>query len=418
MTIFDYEVGFYVDLGLRIPVHDISFKKSITHHDMRGSDVRIRSICSVPLFGESPKGGWSAEVRPQDSIHTLIAVHTTAGITGIGSVFTDGRLVEAGLAVLEPLFMNENALQPERVSEKLHQNTFWMGRGGTLTHVISGIDIALWDILGQYVGLPVSCLLGGSYRDRAQPYCSLLMDEPAKMADTILAYRNQGFRAFKIGWGSFGRCQDEKIDEAIVIAARRACGDEAKLMVDAGASDAYWPNGLKWAMRTGDMLAAHGVYWFEEPLKPDAIDDYRELRLVSRVRIAGGEVLTRRQSFLPWLSRGALDIVQPDVTKVGGISEQRRIAWMAQDFGADYVGHGWNTAIGVAVDLQFAAAMPNTELFEYIGGSAYVDGITRESLEIDDEGYVRIPSTPGLGVSLDIDKLARYTADPRPLLGD
>ena len=124
------------------------------------SPVRIVSIAAVPLLGESPKGGWSTEIKREDSIHALIAVHTDAGITGYGSVFTDGRLVQAGLQVLEPLYAGENALEPERVTEKLHQNTFWMGRGGTLTHTISGIDIALWDILGTVTGMPVGRLLG------------------------------------------------------------------------------------------------------------------------------------------------------------------------------------------------------------------------------------------------------------------
>src|SRR5258708_37764290 len=95
------------------------------------SPVRIVSIAAVPLLGESPKGGWSAEIKREDSIHALIAVHTDAGIVGHGSVFTDGRLVEAGIAVLEPLFRGENALEPERITDKLHQHTFWRGRGGT-----------------------------------------------------------------------------------------------------------------------------------------------------------------------------------------------------------------------------------------------------------------------------------------------
>ena len=124
--------------------------------------IRITKIAVAPLFGESPKGGWSAEIKPEDSIHALIAVHTDAGLVGHGSVFTDGRLVQAGVDVLETLWQGENALEPERVSEKLHQNTFWMGRGGTLTHTISGIDIALWDILGQATGMPVGRLLGGT----------------------------------------------------------------------------------------------------------------------------------------------------------------------------------------------------------------------------------------------------------------
>ncbi|MDO8358752.1 MAG: mandelate racemase/muconate lactonizing enzyme family protein [Devosia sp.] len=371
--------------------------------------IRITRIVAAPLFGESPKGGWSVEIKAEDSIHALIAVHTDAGIVGFGSAFTDGRLVEAALKVLEPLYIGENALEPERVSEKLHQNTFWMGRGGSLTHAISGIDIALWDILGKATGLSIGRLAGGRYRDRVMPYCSLLMDEPAIMKDEIIRYREQGFRAFKIGWGPFGRRDDERLDEAIVAAAAGALPPGGKLMVDAGASDAYWPNGLKWALRTADMLAGHNVDWFEEAVKPDALEDYITLRRQSRVPIAGGEVLTRRQSFIPFLVGGAFDIVQPDVTKVGGLSEQRRIAWMAQDFGVRYVGHGWNTALGIAADLQLAAALPNVTLVEYIGGSAYVDNIMTRPFGLDADGLLAIPDTPGLGVDLDQDKVARYS---------
>jgi L-alanine-DL-glutamate epimerase-like enolase superfamily enzyme len=377
--------------------------------------IKITAIRSVPLFGESPKGGWSAEIKPEDTIHALVAVHTDAGITGFGSVFTDSRLVAAGLKVLEPLFKGEDAREPARVAEKLHQNTFWMGRGGTLTHVISGIDIALWDILGKATGLSVSRLLGGRHRERVQPYCSLLMEEPKRMFDVIAEYRAKGFTAFKIGWGPFGRALDTKLDEAIVRAAREAAGTTSKLFVDAGGSDAYWPLGLKWALRTAVMLKDYDVGWFEEALKPDAIEEFIELRRQSPVPIAGGEVLTRRQSFIPWLTRGAFDIVQPDVTKVGGISEQRRIAWMASDFGVKYIGHGWNTALGVAADLQMAAAFSDADLVEFIGGSPYVDGITVAPFKLDKQGWLTIPDRPGLGVEIDAKKLARYTDDPRPL---
>ncbi|WP_112324333.1 mandelate racemase/muconate lactonizing enzyme family protein [Oceanibium sediminis] len=371
--------------------------------------VRITDIVAAPLFGDSPPGGWSNEIKPTDSIHTLIAVHTDAGITGFGSVFTDGRLTEAAVTQLSSLFLGENALEPERVSEKLHQNSFWFGRGGTLTNAISGIDIALWDILGKVTGLPVSMLIGGRHCEKVQPYCSVLMEEPDAMGEVIVRFREQGFRAFKIGWGPFGRRDDPKLDEAIVAAARAELPECGKLFVDAGGSDAYWPNGLKWALRTADMLAAHDVGWFEEALVPDALEDFVTLRKTSRVPIAGGEVLTRRQSFLPFLVQGAFDIVQPDVTKVGGLSEQRRIAQTAQDFGVTYVGHGWNTALGLAADLQLAAALPNVELVEYIGGSAYVDGLLTEPFELDENGLLSIPAVPGLGVTLDPDKVARYS---------
>jgi L-alanine-DL-glutamate epimerase-like enolase superfamily enzyme len=382
------------------------------------SPIKIASIVAEPLRGESPKGGWSTEIQPEDSIHAIIAVHTDAGITGYGSVFTDGRLVQAALQVLAPLYKGESAIEPERVSEKLRQNTFWMGRGGTLTHTISGIDMALWDILGKATGMPVSKLLGGDYRTRVQPYCSLLMAQPDDMRATIREYKAQGFRAFKIGWGPFGRTRDPNLDEAIIAAAREAAGPDSKLFVDAGASDAYWPHGLKWAIRTAQMLGNYAVEWFEEPLRPDALSDFVELRKQSPVQIAGGEVLTRRQSFLPWLTQGAFDIVQPDVTKVGGISEQRRIAWMADDFGVKYIGHGWNTALGVAADLQMAAAFPNVDYVEFIGGSAYVDGIAAKPFALDNEGYLTIPDTPGLGVELDAKKLARFIPDPSTLFQD
>jgi D-galactarolactone cycloisomerase len=135
---------------------------------MPDNHIAIRKIAAAPLMGESPKGGWSTEIKPDDSVHTLIAIHTDAGITGHGSVFTNGGLVEAALKVLEPLYTGENALEPERVTEKLHQNTFWMGRGGTLTHTISGIDIALWDIAGKALGQPVGRLLGGIYPQEGQ----------------------------------------------------------------------------------------------------------------------------------------------------------------------------------------------------------------------------------------------------------
>jgi len=379
--------------------------------------IAIRKVVAAPLLGESPPGGWSHEIRPEDSVHTLVAVHTDEGITGFGSVFSNGGLVQAALKVLEPLLLGENALEPERVGEKLHQHTFWMGRGGTLTHAISGIDLALWDILGKALGQPVGRLLGGTYRTRATPYCSLLMEEPDRMREVIAPFREQGFRAYKIGWGPFGRRNDPRLDEAIVRAAREAVGADAELFVDPGASDAYWPNGLKWALRTADMLAGYGVGWFEEALRPDALEDFVELRRQSPVPIAGGEVLTRRQAFVPWLVRGALDIVQPDVTKVGGLSEQRRIAWMADEFGVRYVGHGWNTALGVAADLQLAAALPACDLVEFIGGSAYVDGLLTEPFRLDGAGMLEIPQKPGLGVELDPERVARYSPEAKALFG-
>ena len=157
------------------------------------------------------------------------------------------------------------------------------------------------------------------------------------------------------------------------------------------------------------LLASYDVYWFEEPLQPDALEDFVLLREHSPIAIAGGEVLTRRQSFQPWLQARAFDIVQPDVTKVGGISEERRIAWMAQDYGVRFIPHGWNTAVGLAADLQLASAFPGTDLVEYLTGSPFIDDITIGGWQLDADGMLCIPTQPGLGLELDPDAIARYS---------
>jgi len=370
--------------------------------------MKIKDIQAAGLRGATPEGGWANEIRPSDCVHTLIAVFTDQGVVGWGSAFTNDALVRAALEVLEPLYRDENPLEPERVSEKLHAHTFWLGRGGSITHTISGIDIAMWDILGKYTGQPVGRLLGGRYRDRVRPYASLLMQEPEPLSEHLRSVRAQGFQAFKIGWGPFGRASN-LLDEKIVRAAREAVGSESMLMVDAGASDAFWRQGYKWAAQTADMLAGYGVYWFEEPLAPDNLQDYLLLRKKSPVPIAGGEVLTRRQSFVPWLQGGAFDIVQPDVTKVGGISEERRIAWMAEENGVRFIPHGWNTALGLAADLHLASASKNTDLVEYLTGSPFIDEIVENRWKLDETGMLAIPAQPGLGISLNFDAVEKYT---------
>ena len=375
-------------------------------------NLTIREIVAVGLYGATPAGGWSAELRPEDSVHTLVAVVTEEGPVGYGSAFTNVALVKGALAQLEPLYRGASAVEPERTSEILHQNTFWLGRGGSLTHAISAVDIALWDLLGQATGQPVGRLLGGRYRDRVKPYASILMQQPEPLADELARLLEHGFRAFKLGWGPFGR-ESAAVDDAIVRTSRETVGRDVALMVDAGGSDAFWRNGYKWAVRTADMLAEHGVAWFEEPLAPDAIDDYRLLREHSPVPIAAGEVLTRRQAFLPWLQTHALDIVQPDATKVGGLSESRRIAWTAADNDVAFVPHGWNTALGLAADLQLASALPGTELVEYLTGSPYIDDVVAEPWRLDADGMLAIPATPGLGVALDHDRVAHHARGER-----
>jgi D-galactarolactone cycloisomerase len=373
--------------------------------------VRIVGIDICPLTGATVDGGWPQGHEPQENLHTLLIVRTDADLVGFGSCFTSGKLVVGALELLWPLLKGESAEMPERVSETLRQASFWQGRGGSVEHAISGIDIALWDLMGKACNQPVSRLLGGDYRHAIKPYGSILFDEPEPLKKTLESVVERGFKAIKLGWRPFGR-RDPAFDELLVRTARQTVGDGVEIMVDAGGSEQFWPHGTNWARNTAVMLADFGVTWFEEPLPPDDLAGYIELTRVSPVPIAGGEVLTRRQSFMPWIEGRAVDILQPDCTKNGGLSESRRIAWMAFDHNIQVVPHGWNTAIGLAADLQFSAAIPVARYVEYLTPCAYIDEITTEPFRIDDQGLLAIPSAPGLGVSIDPDKLKRFCQNP------
>ncbi|MET9147177.1 mandelate racemase/muconate lactonizing enzyme family protein [Streptomyces sp. NPDC004042] len=372
--------------------------------------MRITRVETCGLRGATPEGGWSNELRPDDVVHTLVAVHTDEGVTGIGSAFTTENLVRGAIDLLRQHLVGQDPVEVERITETLHQTAFWMGRGGALTHATSAIDIALWDIAGQALGQPVGRLLGGRHRTRVRPYASVLMDEAGPMTDNLTELVEQGFTAFKIGWWKFGRV-DAATDERTVAAARAAIGDRL-LAVDAGGSEGFFPGGLAWAKRTARMLADYDVAWFEEALAPDDLEGFAELRAASPVPISGGEVLTRRQSFSPYLRRRAFDIVQPDTTKGGGLSESRRIGWEAQDLGVRLIPHGWNTAIGLAADLQLSSALASTDLVEYKTGSAYVDDLVAGGWRLGADGCLDIPSGPGLGVSLDPEAVEKYGTRP------
>ncbi len=287
--------------------------------------MKITRVDVLPLTGGTVDGGWPQGHEPQENLHTLVEVHTDEGISGVGSCFTSGKLVQGAVELLWPLMKGESGVEPERVSEKLRASSFWQGRGGAVEHAISGIDIALWDIMGKACGQPVSRLLGGNYRSRIRPYGSILFDEPdvlrTRLEDTVA----RGFKSIKLGWRPFGR-RDRKFDELLVRTARETVGEEIELMVDAGGSEQFWPHGLNWARETAKMLADYDIVWFEEPLPPDDLAGFIELTKQSPVPISGGEVLTRRQAFQPWIEQRAFDIVQPDATKNGGLSESRRIA--------------------------------------------------------------------------------------------
>jgi L-alanine-DL-glutamate epimerase-like enolase superfamily enzyme len=369
--------------------------------------MRIADLRLTGLTGGTVEGGWAEELVPADNIHTIVEVVTDSGLVGVGSAYTSLELVEGGVKLLRPLLIGERADEPARVSEKLRQHTFWQGRGGAVEHAISGIDIALWDLFGKITNQPVARLLGGVYRDRIKPYGSLLFDEPEPLREKLQTAVARGFKAIKLGWKPFGR-RDHLTDEILVRTAREAVGPKVEIMVDAGGSDAYWPHNFKWAIRTAHMLAAYGVTWFEEALRPDDTAGFIELRRQSPIPISTGEVLTRRQSFWPFLQQQAVDIIQPDATKCGGLTEAWRIGWMAYEHNIDMVPHGWNTAVGLAADLHLTAALPVARYVEFLTPSPYVDDLITTPFRPDAEGYLHLPDGPGLGIELNRDAMKQY----------
>src|SRR5437899_6360050 len=207
--------------------------------------MKITELRITGLSGGTVEGGWVDDLKPEEDINTIIEVVTDEGLIGVGSAMTSKALVEAAVKLLRPMLIGERADEPSRVSERLRQSTFWQGRGGAVEHAISGIDIALWDLMGKICNQPVARLLGGYYRDKIKPYGSLLFDEPEPLREKLQKAVARGFKAIKLGWRPFGR-RGASLDELLIRTARDAVGSDVELMVDAGGSDAYWPHGFKW----------------------------------------------------------------------------------------------------------------------------------------------------------------------------
>jgi L-alanine-DL-glutamate epimerase-like enolase superfamily enzyme len=217
------------------------------------------------------------------------------------------------------------------------------------------------------------------------------------MQDVIAKKLIDGTFFYDIGWGGFGRVSPKQ-DEDAVAAAREAAGLDVELMVDAGASGRYWPHGYKWALNTAHMLHNYNVALFEEPLRPDDMEGYIKLTDHAPLPISGCEVLTRRQAFSPWIEGRAVDYIQPDTTKVGGLTEAYRIAMQAYDHAILTVPHGWNTAVGLIADMHLMAAIPEARWVEYLTPTPLIEALIETPFQLDRDGCLTIPDQPGLGV--------------------
>ena len=317
--------------------------------------MKITEVRTIPLSGGTHDTGWPGGKEPDEQMNTLVEVMTDEGLAGIGSCFTSQALVEAALQLLRPMLIGETGLEPERVTEKLRQMTFWQGRGGAVEHAISGIDIALWDLLGKALGQPVSRLLGGNYRDRIKPYGSILFDEPPVLRGQASGPgRPRGFRAIKMGWRPFGRVS-RKLDELLVRTARETVGDDVELMVDAGGSEQFWPHGFKWARETAKMLADYDVVWFEEALPPGRPRGlHRAAPDLARARSRPARCSRAGRPSSPSSPSARWTSSSPTAPSAAACRSRGASPGWRYDHNVLLVPHGWNTGIGLAADLALS----------------------------------------------------------------
>ena len=344
----------------------------------------------------------------QDTL--VVRVHTDAGITGIGEVDSSPAVAKAIIEApmshliargLAQCVIGENPLDIELLWEKMYRGSIFFGRGGAAQQAISGIDIALWDIAGKAYGQPVYRLLGGGFKKKLRAYASILFgDTPQETYDIGRRWTGEGFTAVKFGWGPLG--QSEAGDLAHVSSARRGIGDEAELMVDAGL--AYDPST---ALRRAQQFMEFRPFWLEEPLDPDDYEGYTRLSAASPLRIAAGEQEVTFAGFERLLACG-IHVVQPDVARVGGLTQARRIGQLAAKQHKLCVNHSYKTNISVAASVHFLAALPNTHWLEYcVEESPLRLNLTHQRFPLQD-GYVSVPEEPGLGVDLDEEVVEKY----------
>jgi L-alanine-DL-glutamate epimerase-like enolase superfamily enzyme len=345
----------------------------------------------------------------QDTL--LVKVHTDAGITGVGEVDSSPSvakaIVEAPMSHkicrgLAECVKGQDPFEIDRLIHRMYEGTIYFGRQGAVIQAMSGVEIALWDLAGKATGKPVYQLLGGGFRKRFRAYASILFgDTPGQTEAIGKQLTGQGYRAVKFGWGPMG--QSEESDIAHVRAARQGVGAGVELMVDAGLC---WDTAT--AVRRARQFEPFGLSWLEEPLHPDNLDGYRRLcASTPPMRIAAGEEVCDIPEMVAMMDAG-IDVVQVDVTRVGGLARSKRMGWDAAQRHRLCVNHSYKTGINIAASLHFVAALPNSHYFEYcVEQGALRQSLTKQKFPVVD-GEISVPEEPGLGIELDEAVVAKY----------
>jgi L-rhamnonate dehydratase len=345
----------------------------------------------------------------QDAL--IILVHTDEGITGIGEVDTAPTVARAIIEApsshliangLKELIIGMDPFEIELIWHKMYHGTLYYGRSGPALHAMSGIDIALWDIIGKATKRPVAQMLGGIFQSKILAYASLVMPdtipEAVKMAEK---YKSLGYQAIKFGWGPFGR--DERFDVDAIRSIRNTLGDDFQLMIDIGH---IWD--VKTAIHRARRFEEYNVYWLEEPLPPEDYKGYAQLTGAVDMYIAAGEQDSGRISYERLIRESNIDIIQPDLGRCGGLTEGKKIATMAYDRNKKVVPHAFKTGVLVSASTHFVANMPHGFLMEFtVSDSPLARNLVKNPVSFQD-GYVTLPTASGLGIELDPQVVAKY----------
>ena len=348
----------------------------------------------------------------------VVKVTASDGSYGWGEGYGPAAVLEAGIKLLEPMVIGHNPLENEVIWNNMYRKTLDFARRGTLVASISAIDIAIWDLKGKILGLPISILLGGAHRKQVKPYATGLYftdhNNPSKDFDEeARRYVAQGFKAIKMKVG-LGIKQDYQHVKRM----REVIGDDIELMIDS--NHAYT---FREAVSLAKMIEPFNISWFEEPLSPEFYAQYAELRTKTTIPISGGECEYLRFGFHQLLRNKSVDIIQPDICACGGITEAKRIAALASTYGVDVIPHTWGTAIGLHVALHFIANLESVPgrmmkpdfFMEYDQTeNGLRDKLSYPLIKMKD-GMIDVPNRPGLGIDIDEAVLERYTVSKTTL---
>ncbi len=358
---------------------------------MEGGE-RIGVIKTSRIIPLTPVDWGGGDVRDV----VLLEITTPQGITGLGSAYTGVIRLRDALKH----YQQDPATLHEADAE--------------MTIPMSAIDIALWDIRGKEEDLPVSELLGGRKHDRILAYATVeLPMTSAKVGDAfdkiLRSVTDQGFRAIKLCIENFGYRDSSKSDKEwdlleanLLRFARNIVGKNIPLMVDVYGSDPKWSGDLDWALKTTKVLEELDYLWFEEPLAPEATEGFVQLTQLANIAIAGGEDFVLVKDFENLSNLKAVNILQPDCTRVGGLTKMQTIRNAASKNNLNVIPHGWNTAVGLAADLQFQATVSDDRfcMVEYRPHKIITDLLKHNPFALDDEGKITVPTGAGLGVKL------------------